>query len=81
MLSLYARNTASMGRIDQLHGQKASDVTTSIHVLISRPGGWGPLGVGVHWGETPVVLLKRSTTDTFNTPGYNFRVDLRARFR
>ena len=36
-LSLYARNSASMGRIDQSHAQKASGVTTSIQFEISRP--------------------------------------------
>jgi len=37
-LSLYARNSASMGRIDQSHAQIASGATTGTHFVISRPG-------------------------------------------
>jgi len=35
----YFRNSISVGRIDQSHAQKASGVTTSIHFVISLPGG------------------------------------------
>ena len=48
-LSLYARNSASMERIDQSHAQKSSGATTSILVVILPPstgpwpGGWRPL--------------------------------------
>jgi len=42
-LSLYARNSVTMGSIDQSHALKASDVITSAHFVISRPG-TGPGG-------------------------------------
>jgi len=34
----YSRNSAFMGRINQLHAQKASGVTIRIHFVISWPG-------------------------------------------
>jgi len=37
-LSLYARNSVSIGKTDQSHAQKVSGVTTSIHFGISQPG-------------------------------------------
>ena len=37
-LALYARNSASMGRTNQSHAQKASGVTTSMQFVISRSG-------------------------------------------
>jgi len=36
--TLYARNSASMGRIDQSRAQIASGATISTHFVISRPG-------------------------------------------
>jgi len=41
----YFRNSVFMRRIDKSHAQKVNgiSVTTSIHFVISWPGGWGPL--------------------------------------
>jgi len=39
----YSRNSVSMGRIVQSHAQKESGCATSIHLVFSRPGAWGPL--------------------------------------
>jgi len=50
MLSLYARNSASMGRIDQPHAPKASGVIASIYLQFRGPVPIGPWP-GV-WGTT-----------------------------